>query len=1182
LSNQFKVTPSRHSVYRALTLTLLWSAVLPCMQAVPGIEQLPFVAPEISAEKASNSTSAAMIGLLPCSAQNPQTPLLPDRPKWGVIDETGNYTIEPKFEENLRTSDGMVLATPYSPSNKYFEDLKLYLYDAHGKQIIKDPLNEPDSYHSGLMSVKNGEVYGYLDKQGKLALPYRYMSGVEFHGDYAINFLADHFEIMDRTGKTVWKPSDGKIKVNNKYDLGVLAIGAQAVLVKITKGKAPGFMGWFEQELMPFEIERPSMQLGTLHGYLDKNGNVAIEPIYTIANNFVGGLAYVQQNNRHLIIDTKGYIKLELKQNEFSGQTQSGLTIIRTKPTVKGLHPTLCKWLPDKIVAIDINRNVVTPTDCDNVSASGNAKLLIASKQTEDGPKCGFIDAKGAVKIPFKFDGVRDFVDGYALVAVANKKQPTQQIDNQSTEQSSSPNTQQANDQSTNALTLEPAKELDQSIRNKLKAALTNVTITEPLRLMVNIPVEGAINVSLLKGTASKLSKADISGRLKSVTGIKRPAPLNNIGFNLEYIALTDGTIIGAEEAGDPFAQSRTRLSEINKSLTYSYYFKSTEEHIKHLEDKAALEFSLSNGRMEGSSTFGEFLRLYCATGAFDKAEALAKRVDVVDPENGYDLLMELYSRTNNYQGQLTLLERQYRQRLGSYCKIDSYDPLIGMGYIYYLQGKMSLAGDCYKKAANTTDNHTYTTDAFAAPAKEVPLDAMYIYACYLADRGRIRESAALIRKCLSLMQAPQEGVNPRIVEGRFDNFATYLAIIKDKDPVLFKEIKQAKEQRYPSNAAYGLLDKTGKEITGQDFAKILFFAEGLAAAQDPLSHRFGYIDKSGQWAIPARFYAATPFYKGLAPVSVSKGLFPLDEYGYTKPYSIIDKTGKVTLSTDYFKLYPLFRGHLWAVGFRQDDKSNIIDYSGRVIFTGRINPGYYTPLSSDASAFTAFAAVGRVNGGCTSQEVGAPVRFLIQPTKATAAAQESVSYKLSQVFPTPYRTEDQGPGRFGYKDAKGEVVLPATYLSASVFCDDLAAVQSEITGKYSYIDATGKTAINSEYDQASDFENGVAVVSKDGQTYLIDKSGKKSSPDFPGISPLPNDYYLITDGENHAGIMSKAGKVIIAPKYQSIRQFSEGLAAFCKEDKWGFVNEQGVEVIPAIYKEVGDFTEGMTFYKKI
>ena len=82
----------------------------------------------------------------PCSAQNPETPLEPNRPKWGIIDESGNYKIEPKFEENLRTSEGMVLATPYAAENKYFERLKLFLYDIHGNKVIKEPLNEPDSY----------------------------------------------------------------------------------------------------------------------------------------------------------------------------------------------------------------------------------------------------------------------------------------------------------------------------------------------------------------------------------------------------------------------------------------------------------------------------------------------------------------------------------------------------------------------------------------------------------------------------------------------------------------------------------------------------------------------------------------------------------------------------------------------------------------------------------------------------------------------------------------------------------------------------------------------------------------------------------------------------------------------------------------------------------------------------
>jgi hypothetical protein len=38
---------------------------------------------------------------------------------------------------------------------------------------------------------------------------------------------------------------------------------------------------------------------------------------------------------------------------------------------------------------------------------------------------------------------------------------------------------------------------------------------------------------------------------------------------------------------------------------------------------------------------------------------------------------------------------------------------------------------------------------------------------------------------------------------------------------------------------------------------------------------------------------------------------------------------------------------------------------------------------------------------------------------------------------------------------------------------------------------------------------------------------------------------------------------------------FSEGLAAKEWSGKWGFVDKTGKEVIPCIYKDVGDFSEG-------
>lgn len=45
---------------------------------------------------------------------------------------------------------------------------------------------------------------------------------------------------------------------------------------------------------------------------------------------------------------------------------------------------------------------------------------------------------------------------------------------------------------------------------------------------------------------------------------------------------------------------------------------------------------------------------------------------------------------------------------------------------------------------------------------------------------------------------------------------------------------------------------------------------------------------------------------------------------------------------------------------------------------------------------------------------------------------------------------------------------------------------------------------------------------------------------------------------------------------YDEIKPFSEGLAAVKRDDKWGFVNMQGEEVIPCIYELVDEFSNGL------
>ena len=50
--------------------------------------------------------------------------------------------------------------------------------------------------------------------------------------------------------------------------------------------------------------------------------------------------------------------------------------------------------------------------------------------------------------------------------------------------------------------------------------------------------------------------------------------------------------------------------------------------------------------------------------------------------------------------------------------------------------------------------------------------------------------------------------------------------------------------------------------------------------------------------------------------------------------------------------------------------------------------------------------------------------------------------------------------------------------------------------------------------------------------------------------------------------------------KYDQLGLFSEGLAAACKGEKWGYINTKGEEVIPTTFEAqcVGRFSEGLAF----
>ena len=64
-------------------------------------------------------------------------------------------------------------------------------------------------------------------------------------------------------------------------------------------------------------------------------------------------------------------------------------------------------------------------------------------------------------------------------------------------------------------------------------------------------------------------------------------------------------------------------------------------------------------------------------------------------------------------------------------------------------------------------------------------------------------------------------------------------------------------------------------------------------------------------------------------------------------------------------------------------------------------------------------------------------------------------------------------------------------------------------------------------------------------------------------------------------GFIDKSGKEVIPCKYDVIEGFDEGLARVLRDDKFGFIDKSGKEVIPCKYDKIfhsepGYFSEGL------
>lgn len=218
--------------------------------------------------------------------------------------------------------------------------------------------------------------------------------------------------------------------------------------------------------------------------------------------------------------------------------------------------------------------------------------------------------------------------------------------------------------------------------------------------------------------------------------------------------------------------------------------------------------------------------------------------------------------------------------------------------------------------------------------------------------------------------------------------------------------------------------------------------------------------------------------------------------------------------------------------------------------------------------------------------------------------------------------------GKYGFIDVNNKIVIPLNFDDLRDFSNGLAA--AKVGSRWGFIDSSGKMLIEPIYNDVSNFDkHGLAKVIKklkwgiintmgniivpiefereayifslwESSEYIVtckssgilgleeicgvyDRKGKLILPviydeikDRYRFRPEKNEYpYFHVSFKKQWGVVDKNNNVIIPFSYQDedcIRDYTNGFAAVKVNERWGFLNDKGLQVIPFQYEKVNDF----------
>ncbi len=291
---------------------------------------------------------------------------------WGYANIKGELIIPAQYEKCYRFSEDGYAPIYDTKARQYF------FINTKGERLsteivsfkLRDGLgSDMEGFKNGLIGVKVGEKWGFLNTSGKLAIPAKYDDVSEFSDGYATAKSGSTYLILDAQGKETLIQQAGILDINE-----------------------------FSENLASFRAMDKNF------GFLAPDGKVVITPQYESVGKFVNGLAWAKTSSGSIgYINSKGEWAIN---PQFAAAKNFDVTtgLGRIKTTTGAWAYT------NKTGELTYVNETETWSDFSDGLAEG--------KKTE---RKGFYDSKGKWVIPPQFENVRDFKNGYAAAKMGDK-----------------------------------------------------------------------------------------------------------------------------------------------------------------------------------------------------------------------------------------------------------------------------------------------------------------------------------------------------------------------------------------------------------------------------------------------------------------------------------------------------------------------------------------------------------------------------------------------------------------------------------------------------------------------------------------------------------------------------------------------------------------------------------------